>query len=379
VRVWRTRTGISIIVLPADRRRLAAVVNDRNAPQKHVWRCRIVVLAADGVGTNAIKRRTGKSKTCVWRWQERFAREGFEGLLRDKTRPSRVKPLGDETVARIVALTLDDPPGETTHWTGALMAKVAGISASSVQRIWRAHRLRPHRVRQFKLSNDPKFVAKLHDVVGLYVDPPAHANVLSVDEKSQIQALDRTQPGLPLKKGRLGTMTHYAIERLHEEFKRRIKTQTVLPSADTAAMLFWGLLAPGAPDLADPAMMGGTETRLAHPRIEAEVAHRLLGGLEPADIADRPHQPSSDSQVDACDRHQPPDCGILDHTLRDLAIKSGEVFGEPVEFTHMTVDGNTLVVRQQLARQPVPTTSIEQIDMRAFRDQIRMVRCRTTW
>jgi transposase len=152
-------------------------------------------------------RRTGKSKTCVWRWQERFIDEGFDGLLRDKTRPSRTKPLSAETAERVVALTLAEPSGETTHWTGALMAKAAGLSVSSVQRIWRTHGLQPHRMRQFKLSNDPRFVDKLRDVVGLYVDPPAHAIVLSVDEKSQIQALDRTQPGLPLKKGRAGTMT----------------------------------------------------------------------------------------------------------------------------------------------------------------------------
>jgi transposase len=202
------RTGISITVSPADRRRLEAVVSDRNAAQKHVWRCRIVLLSADGLGTNEIMRQTDKSKTCVWRWQERFAQEGFDGLLRDKTRPSRIKPLSEEVAARVVALTLADPPGETTHWTAALMAKACAISVSSVQRIWRAHGLEPHRVRQFKLSNDPNFVAKLRDVVGLYVDPPAHAMVLSIDEKSQIQALDRTQPGLPLKKGRAGTMTH---------------------------------------------------------------------------------------------------------------------------------------------------------------------------
>ncbi len=107
-----------------------------------------------------------------------------------------------------MALTLTDAPGETTHWTADMMAAASGISASAVRRIWKAHGLQPHRFRQFKLSNDPKFADKLHDVVGLYVDPPAHAIVLSFDEKSQIQALDRTQPGLPLKKGRLGTMTH---------------------------------------------------------------------------------------------------------------------------------------------------------------------------
>lgn len=134
--------------------------------------------------------------------------EGFEGLLRDKTRASRIPPLGAEVGERVVALTLNDPPAEATHWTAAMMAKQTAISISSVQRIWRAHGLQPHRVRQFKLSNDPDFVTKLRDVVGLYVDPPAHAIVLSVDEKSQIQALDRTQPGLPMKKGRAGTMTH---------------------------------------------------------------------------------------------------------------------------------------------------------------------------
>ena len=195
-------------VSPADRRRLQALIKDRDAAQKHVWRAEIVLFTADGVGTNEIMRRTGKSKTCVWRWQERFIEEGFEGLLRDKTRPSRIKPLGGEAAERVVALTLGDPPGETTHWTGALMARASGLSVSSVQRIWRAHGLQPHRLRQFKLSNDRRFVDKLRDVVGLYVDPPAHAIVLSVDEKSQIQALDRTQPGPPLKKGRAGTMTH---------------------------------------------------------------------------------------------------------------------------------------------------------------------------
>jgi transposase len=202
------RTGISFTVSPIDRQRLMALIKDRNAPQKHVWRAEIILLSADGAGTVEIMRQTGKSKTCVWRWQERFAAEGFEGLLRDKTRPSRIPPLGPAVAERVVALTLQDPPGETTHWTADMMAQAAGISASAVRRIWKAHGLQPHRWRQFKLSNDPQFVDKLRDVVGLYVDPPAHAIVLSVDEKSQIQALDRTQPGLPMKKGRLGTMTH---------------------------------------------------------------------------------------------------------------------------------------------------------------------------
>ncbi len=202
------RTGITIDVNPADRVRLSAVVAGRNSPQKHVWRAQIVLLSADGRGTAEIMRLTGKSKTCVWRWQERFMSAGVEGLLHDKTRPSRIPPLGVEVADRVVALTLTDPPGESTHWTSAAMAEAVAISVSSVQRIWRRHGLQPHRMRQFKLSNDPQFAAKVRDIVGLYVDPPAHAVVLSVDEKSQIQALDRTQPGLPLKKGRCGTMTH---------------------------------------------------------------------------------------------------------------------------------------------------------------------------
>ncbi len=202
------RTGISLTVGSADRLRLEGVVGDRSAAQKHVWRAAIILLSAGGVGTHEIMRRTGKSKTCVWRWQERFMGEGVDGLLRDKTRPPRIPPLGEEVAERVAALTLTDPPVEATHWTALMMAVAVGISESAVRRIWRSHGLQPHRFRQFKLSSDPNFVGKLRDVVGLYVDPPAHAIVLSVDEKSQIQARDRSQPGLPMKKGRLGTMTH---------------------------------------------------------------------------------------------------------------------------------------------------------------------------
>ena len=145
----------------------------------------------------------------------------MDGLLRDKTRPSRIPPLGPEVAERVVARTLADPPGETTHWTADMMAKAAGVSASAVRRICKAHGLQPHRWRRFKLSNDPKFVDKLRDVVGLYVDPPAYAIVLSIDEKSQIKALDRTQPGLPMKKGRLGTMTHDYKRHGTTTFRRR--------------------------------------------------------------------------------------------------------------------------------------------------------------
>ena len=202
------RAGITVNVSREDRRRLEAIVSDRGAAQKHVWRATIVLATADGHGTNEIMRRSGKSKPSVWRWQERFMEEGVEGLLRDKTRQPGKKPLPAETVRRVVDLALTAPPGEATHWTGRMLAETAGISLRSVQRILEAHQLAPHRIRTFKLSKDPKFAEKLKDIVGLYVDPPAHAVVLSVDEKSQIQALDRTQPGLPMKKGRAGTMTH---------------------------------------------------------------------------------------------------------------------------------------------------------------------------
>src|SRR5580693_8886563 len=121
------RTGISIDVSPAHRVRLDAIVADRNSPQKHVWRARIVLLTADGAGTAEIMRTAGVSKTAVWRWQERFMEEGVNGLLRDKTRRSRIPPLGTDMAERVVALTLRDPPGETTHWTAEAMAKLAGV------------------------------------------------------------------------------------------------------------------------------------------------------------------------------------------------------------------------------------------------------------
>jgi transposase len=144
------RTGIVVEVsAAAGRARLEAVVADRNSPQKHVWRARIVLLTADGCGTTGIMRRTGKARAAVWRWQERFVEGGVDGLLRDKTRRSRIPPLPPEVIERVVALTPADPPGETTHRTAAAMSQASGVSASSARRIWRSHGLRPHRVRRF--------------------------------------------------------------------------------------------------------------------------------------------------------------------------------------------------------------------------------------
>ena len=181
---------------------------DRNTPQKLVWRSRIVLLTAAGVGTMSIVRALGKSKPTVWRWQQRFVAQGIAGLERDATRPGRKPPLAPAVIAQVVDKTLHERPPAATQWSTRTMARAVGLSQTSVRRIWNAHGLKPHLTRGFKLSNDKRFVDKLRDVVGLYLSPPDKAMVLSVDEKSQVQALDRTQPGLPIKKGRAGTMTH---------------------------------------------------------------------------------------------------------------------------------------------------------------------------
>jgi transposase len=202
------KDDICIYVSPSNRARLERLVADRNTPAKVIWRAGIVLATADGLGTMAIIRRTGKSKPCVWRWQSRYVAEGVEGLLRDKTRPSRKKPLAPEVKLKVLTKTANETPANATHWSVRTMAKEIGISHTSVQRIWTEAGLKPHLTRKFKLSNDPKFEEKVTDVVGLYMNPPDKALVLCVDEKSQIQALDRTQPGLPMKKGRAATMTH---------------------------------------------------------------------------------------------------------------------------------------------------------------------------
>jgi transposase len=196
------------LVSAEDRPRLEAIVADRNRAQKHVLRARIVLHSADRLSVAEVARRAGVGRPAVWRWQRRYAVAGVDGLLRDATRKPGKAPTPDATVQRVVALTCGEPPGEATQWTGRAMARASGLSLRTVQRIWAAHDLQPHRMRTFKRSNDPDFAAKLEAIVGLYLDPPAHSLVLSLDEKSQIQALDRTQPGLPLKPGKAGTMTH---------------------------------------------------------------------------------------------------------------------------------------------------------------------------
>ena len=162
-----------------------------------------MLLASDGLTTEGIAAAVDKSMLTVRRWRRRFVAKEMDGLL-DATRPSRVKLLAPEKINQVVHMTLHTKPPNATHWSLRSMAAAAGVSCSSVQRIWCAHGLKPHLVETFKVSRDKNFAAKVEDVVGLYLDPPDRALVFCVDEKSQIQALDRTQPGLPMKKGRGG-------------------------------------------------------------------------------------------------------------------------------------------------------------------------------
>lgn len=187
---------------------LNRLLDDGNTPQKIVKRARIVLMNAAGCGVSAIMREVGVSKTTVWRWQEYFVEAGVEGLVKGRSKPPGKKPLSRAIKLAVVEKTVKERPANATHWSVRTMAEEMGISHTSVQRIWAEHDLKPHLVRSFKVSNDPDFATKVEDIVGLYLNPPEKALVLSVDEKSQIQALDRTQPGLPLKKGRAGTMTH---------------------------------------------------------------------------------------------------------------------------------------------------------------------------
>jgi transposase len=191
-----------------QRKRLRFLANSGKTPQKVALRARIVLLASEGVPNHAIAARLGTTRPTVLLWRARFRQRGTPGLLKDAPRPGRKKAVTPEVVRRVVEATLHTTPRGATHWSTRTLAQAQGLSHMTAQRIWKQHGLQPHRVETFKLSRDPHFVEKLRDVVGLYLDPPDRALVLSVDEKSQIQALERTQPGLPLKRGRCGTLTH---------------------------------------------------------------------------------------------------------------------------------------------------------------------------
>lgn len=197
-----------LFIRPGQRKALQHIVRSRTAQQRLALRARIVLAAAEGKPNLSIARELKVSRPTVLQWRQRFATAGVEALKHDAPRPGRPRRIDAKKVEAVVTATLQTKPRAATHWSVRSMAVEQGISHSTVQRIWKAHGLQPHRVETFKLSRDKQFVEKLRDVVGLYLNPPEHALVLSIDEKSQIQALDRTQPGLPLKKGRAGTMTH---------------------------------------------------------------------------------------------------------------------------------------------------------------------------
>jgi transposase len=202
------RTSKQINVSDRDREQLNQIIRNGNTPQKVALRARIVLLSADGISTGEIMQQLDTTTPTITRWRDRYETDGIPGLLKDRSRPGRKRRIEETKVREVVDRTLQEKPSNATHWSTRTLAAVVGLSPASIQRIWKAHGLKPHRFRTFKLSRDPLFVEKLQDVVGLYLNPPEHALVLSVDEKSQIQALDRTQPGLPMKRGRAGTMTH---------------------------------------------------------------------------------------------------------------------------------------------------------------------------
>jgi transposase len=202
------RTATAISLAPADRAQLQRYARARSAPQRLTERARIVLMAADGKQNKVIAAQLGLSRPTVQLWRDRFAAQGIAGIEKDAPRPGRKPKLSAAKVRKVIKATLETTPPGATHWSVRTMAKAQGISRMAVQRIWKAHDLKPHRVETFKLSRDPKFVEKLIDVVGLYLHPPDRALVLCVDEKSQIQALDRTQPLLPLRPGIPARQTH---------------------------------------------------------------------------------------------------------------------------------------------------------------------------
>lgn len=202
------RVAPAITLTDKDRKTLQSWSRGRSTPARLVQRARIVLLAADGRENIDIANEIGTDRQTVGRWRTRFLKEGIEGIRKDRPRAGRTRRKRQAVAEKIISKTTREKPQNATHWSTRTLAAELGINATLVHRVWKDAGLKPHLTRTFKLSNDPEFVEKLVDVVGLYLDPPKHALVLSADEKSQVQALDRTQPGLPLKRGRAGTMTH---------------------------------------------------------------------------------------------------------------------------------------------------------------------------
>ena len=202
------RVAPTITITDEVRSELRKLARGRSVPARLAQRAQIVLMAADGKLNKEIAAALRVTERTVSTWRGRYALQGFAGIEKDAPRSGRIPKISKRQVEEVVAKTTREKPAKSTHWSTRTMAAAVALSPSTIRRIWNSHGLKPHLVKTFKISNDPRFVEKLEDVVGLYLSPPANAIVLCCDEKSQIQALDRTQPGLPIKKGRLGTMTH---------------------------------------------------------------------------------------------------------------------------------------------------------------------------
>lgn len=202
------RVAVEVVLSGEEREELERLARGRKVPARVVERARIVLLAAEGKQNQEIARLCGVTRRTASLWRRRFVEKRIAGILKDAPRSGRRPRISEEVIREIVRKTTQETPEGRTHWSTRSLAKVMGLSPRTIGRVWRRHGLKPHLTRTFKLSRDPKFLEKLDDIIGLYLNPPEHALVFSVDEKSQIQALDRTQPGLPLVPGRAGTMTH---------------------------------------------------------------------------------------------------------------------------------------------------------------------------
>jgi transposase len=202
------RVAPTITLLEEDRKTLESWARGRSIPARLVQRARIVLLAAGGMENIDIADEVGTDRQTVGRWRTRFVKEGIRGLVKDRPRGGRKATKRQSVAQKIIHKTTREKPKNATHWSTRTLAAELKIDHTMVYRVWKDAGLKPHRTRTFKLSNDKQFVEKLTDVVGLYLNPPERALVLSADEKSQVQALNRTQPGLPMKRGRAGTMTH---------------------------------------------------------------------------------------------------------------------------------------------------------------------------
>ncbi len=202
------RVAAAVELTDEQRQQLEKQARARSVSVRLAQRSKMILLAAAGWSDRKIGTELGVKRQTVARWRSRFIKRGMAGIAKDAPRPGRKPQIATKQVQEIIRLTTQEKPADATHWSTRSMAQASGVSEASVRRIWKRHGLKPHLLRTFKLSNDPKFAEKVEDIVGLYLNPPEHALVFSVDEKSQVQALDRTQPGLPLKQGRAGTVTH---------------------------------------------------------------------------------------------------------------------------------------------------------------------------